>query len=216
MQTIESQTNYYHLLIEDFGSDLQSKELNSDSSPAAGNLITIEIPDRGGLLTVDDNCLPRIVQRYCCSKENIFVFQPIWNSSGSHLLMVCPDRNRPMINGIPAPPIALLNVKDDILFPNALEFMAHVSIYTRPRLGPVPEYRIGRQCPLCRSLLLKNMLTYTCYQCGQAVHYKLNGDADSDALDCANVCDNCPVCRTPIYLEDGFIYLPEFIQKQRH
>ncbi len=214
METTKPKKNVFHLLIENFGSHLRSKELKSDASPAAGDISTIEIPDRGGLLLVKDNCPPKIVDRHCYGEENIFVFQPIWNNSDSHLLMVCPGRNRPMINGVPAPPIALLNVKDDILFPNAFEFLAHVSIYTRPRLGPVPENRIGSKCPLCRSTLLENTPTYTCYRCGQAIHYKLHGNADSDALDCANVCDNCPVCRAPIYIDDGFVYLPEFIQKR--
>jgi hypothetical protein len=195
METMKSRGNFYHLLIEDFGFEIAS----------------IEIPDRGGLLMVEDNCLPRIADRHSYGEDNIFVFQPIWNNSDSHLLMVCPGRNRPIINGILAPPIALLNVKDDILFPNAFEFMAHVSIYTRPRLGPAPENRIGRQCPLCRSKLLKNTLTYTCYRCGQVIHYKGNGYAESDTLDCANISDNCPVCRAQIYLNDGFVYLPEFI-----
>ena len=216
--------NSYHLLIEEFGSLSHSNKLNFDSLPAAGDINTIshlkseigsiEIPDRGGLLMVEDNCPPKIADRHCFGVNNIFVFQPIWNNSESHLLMVCPGRNRPMINSIPAPPIALLNVKDDILFPNAFEFMAHVSLYIRPRLGPVPENRIGRKCPLCRSTFFENTPTYKCYRCGQAIHYKLNGDADSDALDCANACDNCPVCRAPIFLDDGFVYLPETIQKQ--
>jgi hypothetical protein len=190
--------NHYHLLVEEFGSEITS----------------IEIPDRGGLLMLDDNCRPRIADKRGYGEDNIFVFQPIWNNSDSHLLMVCPGRKRPIINGIPAPPIALLNVKDDILFPNAVEFMAHVTLYTRPRLGPVPENRIGRKCPLCRSTLLKNTLTYTCYRCGQVVHYKRNGHADADTLDCANISDRCPVCRAQIYLNDGFVYLPEFIHKR--
>jgi hypothetical protein len=207
MKTMKPAGNYYHLIIEDFGSDLKSKELNSE-------IASIEIPDRGGLLMVDDNCLPRIADKHGYGEDNVFVFQPIWNNSDSHLLMVCPGRKRPIINGIPAPPIALLNVKDDILFPNAFQFMAHVSLYTRPRLGPVPENRAGRKCPLCRSILLKSTLTYTCYRCGQAIHYKRNGHWDSDTLDCANICDNCPVCLARIYLNVGFVYLPEYVQKQ--
>jgi hypothetical protein len=214
METVKQKGNYYHLLIEDFGSNLSFKELNSDSSPATGDFITIEIADKGGLLMVDDNCVPRIVGRPYHGEDNIFIFQPIWNNSDSHLLMACPGRKRPIINAIPAPSIALLKVKDDILFPNAVEFTAHVSLYTRPRLGPVPDNRAGRKCPLCRSTFLKNTLTYTCYRCGQAIHYKRNGHAESDGLDCANICDNCPVCRARIYLNDGFVYLPEYVQKQ--
>jgi hypothetical protein len=90
MKTMKPAGNYYHLIIEDFGSDLKSKELNSE-------IASIEIPDRGGLLMVDDNCLPRIADKHGYGEDNVFVFQPIWNNSDSHLLMVCPGRKRPII-----------------------------------------------------------------------------------------------------------------------
>ena len=206
MKTTKPGGNHYHLLIEEFGSQLISKDILKIAS--------IEIPDRGGLLMVDDNCRPRIAHKRGYGQDNIFVFQPVWNNSDSHLLMVCPGRKRPIVNGIPAPPIALLNVKDDVLFPNAFEFRAHVTLYTRPRVGPVPDNRVGRKCPLCRSILLKDTITYTCYRCGQAIHYKGSGQGESDVLDCADICESCPVCRAPIYLDDGFVYLPEFMQKR--
>ena len=207
MKLVERKGNFYHLFVEDFGSHLKPKELNSE-------IASIEIPDRGGLLVVDDNCLPGITDKRGYGEDNTFVFQPVRTNSDSRLLMVCPGRKRPIINGIPAPPIALLNVRDDILFPNAFEFLAHVTLFIRPRLGPVPENRIGRKCPFCRSAFLKSSHTYTCYRCGQVIHYERVGHGESNALDCANICDDCPVCRAPIYLADGFVYLPEFMQQR--
>jgi hypothetical protein len=197
--------NFYHLLIEDL-------RLNSQPNiPALKS--SIKISDGGGLLAFEDNRTPAFVDERYCGKDNVYVFQPIWNNTDSHLLMICPGRKRPLINGLPAPPLALLNVKDDIFFPNAYGYLAHVSIYIQPHIGPVPDNRIGRKCPLCRSVLRENTPSYICYRCGQAIHYSINGGSDSDALNCVNVCDSCPVCRAPICLEDKYVYLPEFMQK---
>jgi len=213
MKTAEQKGRFYHLLIEDFGFNLESKELNCYSSETTCGFISIKIPDNGGLVAVNGSCPPQIVDTLCYNADNIFVFQPFWNTFDSHLLMVCPGRNRPLINAVPAPPIALLTVKDEILFPNASEWIAHVSIYSRPCLGPAPENRIGRKCPICKSELLTKTDTYTCYQCGQVIHYKAGGSSNSVSLDCANICNNCPVCRAKICLSEGYVYLPESLQK---
>jgi len=194
---------------------LESNELKCNSLEAKRDFISIEIPDNGGLVAVNGSGLPQIVDTSRYGADNIFVFQPFWNTYASHLLMVCPGRSRPLINAMPAPPIALLTVKDEILFPNASEWVAHVSIYSRPRLGPAPENRIGRKCPICRSKLSKKTNTYTCYQCGQVLHYKAGRNSRSVSLDCANICNSCPVCRAKIYLNDGYVYLPDSLQKKR-
>ncbi len=209
MKTAEQKDSSYHLLIEDFGSDLGSKEFNLNSSETNSGFISIEIPGSGGLLAVNDSHLPQIVDTACYGDDNIFVVQPLWNTSDSHLLMVCPGLNRPLINAMPAPPITLLTVKDEIIFPNTSEYITHVSLYNRPRFGPPPVHRIGRKCPICRSKLLKKTITYTCYQCGQVLHYKADRNSETSTLDCANICNNCPVCRAKIYLSDGYVYLPE-------
>ena len=163
---------------------------------------------------VNENCQLEIVDRPYGGEEDIFVFQPLWNTPDPHLLMVCPGRGRPMINAVPSPPIALLKVKDEILFPNNSGCIVHVSIFSRPCLGPPPVHRIGRKCPICRSKLLKKSLTYTCFQCGQIIHYNPGGKSNSDALDCANHSDNCPVCRAKIHLNDGFVYWPDFLRER--
>jgi hypothetical protein len=213
MKTAEQKDSSYHLLVEDFGSEPGSKGINLNSSEASSSFISIEIPDSGGLLAVKNSRLSQIVDADCQGENNIFVFQPFWNIPDSHLLMVCPGPGRPLINAMPAPPITLLTVKDEIIFPNTSEYIAHVSIYSRPRFGPPPVHRIGRKCPICRSRLLKNTITYTCYQCGQILHYKADRNCESSTLDCANICNNCPVCRAKIRLSDGYVYLPESYRK---
>jgi hypothetical protein len=209
MSTVEQNSSIFHLIIKGLRPKQQPIATNPNVAAVADNIESIEIPESGGLLAVNDGRLQRISDMPAGRADNIFALQPFRSTSGSRLLMVCPGRSRPLINSVPAPPLALLNLKDEILFPNTSECIAHVTLYNRPYLGPPPETHIGRKCPLCRSKLLKTTCTYTCYQCGQLVHYKPDGNSETNTLDCANISANCPVCHAKIYLRRGYVYLPE-------
>src|SRR5215469_17030556 len=83
------------------------------------------------------------------------------------LLLLNPAGARVRVNGQPAPPVALLNVRDQVQLGSAPAL--HVTTYHAARVGPTPEGLLGKECPVCRAPLAATTV-YVCPGCGAALH----------------------------------------------
>ena len=206
--------NHFHLLFEYLGQPSTTDDCSPASQQSPGFLPYLEIPNRLGYLTVEKNNAPRVTDGNGFDRENLYVVQPFWNHSKPALLLLSPGRQPPLINGLPAPPVALLHMKDEVLLCKSCRYAAHVTLFIRPRIGPPVDIDVGKNCPVCKTEFRPDAITYTCHFCGQILHCDTAAHLDQDHLNCANFCSNCPICLTPIRLEDGYAYLPEFFCKE--
>jgi len=204
--------NTFHLLIEFFDHPNSICNSHFESTPGPSGLENIEIPTRGTMLIADSRRLSFLTDNRDADMDRQFGVQPLWEKPDPCLLMVCPGRSRALINGLPAPPVALLHIKDEILFSRHCGYVAHVSLYIRPHVGSPPANRVGKKCPICRSEFKKNSNTYTCHVCSQVLHCEGPEMSKGDGLDCAGISRQCPTCEQPIYRAPGYFYLPDFLK----
>jgi hypothetical protein len=205
--------NHFHLLFENLGrrSTTHDPDARHQSSPGFSEYL--EIPNRIGYLTAGKNDPPRFVNRNRVNSDNVYLVQPLWENSQPTLLLLSPGRKPPLINGLPAPPVALLHMKDEILFCKSCSYAAHVTLFIRPRIGPPFEINVGKKCPVCKTGIRPDSITYTCHFCGQILHCEGTAHPNKDHLNCATICRNCPICLTPIQQTHGYAYLPELFRK---
>ena len=187
-------TQSFHLLFE----EIQQR----DPAP----LDPIEIPDTVCYLHINHGGVPRIDSTPREDSDSLFMLEPIWHGHSPQLLMLGLYGSA-RVNGRPAPPVALLNVKDEIMLGCCNRYVAHVTLFQKARLGTPPTNEIGRTCPVCRVNIKKDSATYAC-SCSQLLHCEGEEVPVEDRLDCAQICLNCPTCGSPINLESGYIYLP--------
>jgi hypothetical protein len=133
------------------------------------------------------------------------VIEPVRNQQRQpRLLMVQPELGRALVNGLPAPRVAVLKEKDIVCWNDEVSF--HVTIFHRPKIGdPAPEAQ-GRECPVCRVPIEEKSRIYTC-PCGVTYHCE---DDRPDGLECAalRAPSGC-TCGRPIVLQEGYSFLPE-------
>lgn len=119
------------------------------------------------------------------------------------LLVVNRTAHTLRVNGQPAPRVAALKEKDNFRWTGEAVF--HVTAFHQPNIGSPSARLLGKECPICRVPFSDDTNCYVC-ACGTAVHCE-----DSAAgLQCAHLRADCPSCRRPIVLVEGYSYLPEF------
>jgi hypothetical protein len=123
------------------------------------------------------------------------------------LLVFCPPGTKNLkINGLPASPVELLAPGDQIQFGQQV---LHVTLYQLPDIGPAGEELAGKECNYCRLALRAETMVYRC-RCGAVLHWEA-GEADPsnrDTLQCAQNVSGCPTCERPVYLQEGYDYVP--------
>jgi hypothetical protein len=121
------------------------------------------------------------------------------------LLLLSPAGARVRVNGQPAPRAALLGIKDQVQLGGGP--LLHVTAYHAARVGPTPDDRLGQECPVCRAALAATTV-YVCPGCRTALHCE-GEDKGPDRLECARLTSECPTCRAPVVMQEGWAYLPE-------
>jgi hypothetical protein len=205
--------NHFHLLFEKLGQRRTGNDRSAPPPPSPGSSEYLKLPNRIGYLTVEKNDPPRFINGDRVNLDNLYLVQPLWENSQPALLLLSPGREPPLINGLPAPPVALLHMKDEVLFCKSCSYAAHVTLFIRPRIGPPIDINVGKKCPVCKTEFLPDSIAYTCHSCGQILHCESTAHSNKDSLNCAKFCGNCPICLTPIQQTDGYAYLPEFFRK---
>lgn len=175
----------------------------------------LEIPNGVAVILAASRGLPKLVTADRFDPNQMFIVQPLWRQSRAELLTLSPTGRSPWVNGVPAPLLALLSMRDEVLFSRFSPVIAHLTVFVRPQIGPPALNVVGKRCPVCKTKFDRDGVVYRCHGCGQLMHCGGTGNRDHEGLDCASVCGKCPTCESPVQLKSGYAYLPEFLRKAR-
>jgi hypothetical protein len=131
-----------------------------------------------------------------------FLVEPVPDTRLGALILVSPEGGRARINGLIAPPVALLSEGDQLDVGDG--FTLHVLLYRTPQVGRPTVEVVGKKCPVCLTPIGDDQVIYRCAACGTAMH--LDGD---DGLDCGRLASECRTCQRPVVLEAGYAYVPK-------
>ena len=117
------------------------------------------------------------------------------------LLLIGSAELRVRVNGQLATRIVVLKEKDQ--FQLSTDWLFHLTLFNRRRVGhPAPD-RVGQPCPICHVALSPTAMVYPC-ACGKTYHCD---EKDSGGLECARLLSEC-ACARPVVLTAGFTYMP--------
>ncbi len=131
------------------------------------------------------------------------LMEPFSDSRKQLRLFVAFSRqDRPTINGEPAPSLAVLAPGDFFQWAPGASFA--VALFARPQIGPPPAAALGKPCPVCFVPFAADTICYSC-ACGVRLHCEADKPG---ALQCAQLRRECPVCRRPLVLSEGYVDPP--------
>lgn len=167
--------------------------------PAAGPALKpLVVPPGVSCLTVETADTLALTPR---SVEDAACVEPMLSRPGEpRLLLASPPGFRSLINGLPAPRLALLSEGDRFQFDAGPSFQ--VALFFRPRLGAAPLEVAGMPCPVCTIALAEGERCLVC-PCGTPLHAALDESVEG-ALACARMISQCPACQRPVRLEAGY------------
>jgi hypothetical protein len=170
----------------------------------------LAVPPSGVRLHAPQRQRPHVDEDTGAMDGAFFAVQTLRHGGAPRLLLVSAPGSGLRVNGLPAPPVALLKERDEIDFAEA-PYRAHVTAYTGTCVGTPSEEDVGATCPICTKRIRADRKTYRCAVCGLVLHCEDDTPDDPDALPCAPLCDECPRCRTPVRTEAGYTYIPAFL-----
>jgi hypothetical protein len=119
------------------------------------------------------------------------------------LLAIFRAHSDPHVNGAPAPRVAVLSPGD--FFQWAPGFGGfRVALFSKPQVGPPPSAVLGKPCPVCRVPFAATATCVSCL-CGVVLHCEPD---EKEGLQCAQLRRECPVCKRPVVLTEGYVYPP--------
>jgi hypothetical protein len=178
--------------------------VDEPGTAGAGGPRRLGVPGGVSYLQAGASGPPRLLAKAPAKGEPACALEAV-GGARPQLLLLSPGDARVRVNGQPAPPVALLGVKDQVQLGGGP--LLHVTAYHAARVGPTPADQVGRECPVCRAPLAATTV-YVCPGCGTALHCEVE-DKGPDRLECARLTSECPTCRAPVVLEAGWAYLPE-------
>lgn len=166
------------------------------------------LPDGPAWLTpsTSGSGFPRISRRRSNGNGCALGLEPVRLGNLEGLLFTSPPEGNLRINGIPAPRVGLLLVKDLLQLDGGPPL--HVSLYLRPDLGPPRAELIGRPCARCRVNVVAKTQVYVCPACQTVMHAEGDEMDDDERLECFALGD-CPGCGEPVRVDEGLIWTPE-------
>jgi len=197
-----TQARQIHLIYEPF----------ADTGPGTTKLPlkAISVPDRPRYLTTNAAGAPRLSARPR-PRGNSLVVEPTYDEAQPRLLLLTLSRGGAptRVNGRPAPRVAVLSVADQIRFG---DYLLHVTSYNRPRIGSIAgaDADDPGRCPMCSLPFEDGDIVYTCSHCPGRLHMKSRPRGDQEeVLRCATFVRECPSCKNPIDLEEGWSFVPD-------
>ncbi len=175
----------------------------------ASDVRRLELPQSPSFLSFDKARVPEFTSASPASGREIGLLEPVDTAFGPRLLfLVSRAFGRGLrLNGQPLPRVALLRDGDRIAAPGGRSF--GVALFRRPSVGPAGAPLSGRECPVCRTALAESTSVFRC-PCGAAIHLDAAGENPAaEALECARLASECPICTRAIVLEAGYASDPE-------
>jgi len=190
-----------------------SQEAQETPAPVPGSretprrkLTSIEVPSGApSYLSVAAGKPPQVVADARKAGPNASVLEPIRHEYHPYLVMLPAGGIR--LNGLPAPPVAILRPGDQIRTGDA--WLLHVSLLTGPQIGPPSEEQVGEECPYCRLKIAAGRTVAACPHCGMVYHCEGEERPEQDRLECARLIAECYHCHKPMVLEERYEYIPE-------
>lgn len=204
-----------HLLLEYLGEPVHDLSPVSTAVTAqVSSTEKLEIRNGVNYLTVPPRKPPSLKRRIRGPVQNYILLQPIRHDSAIRLLMLNPGSITVNVNGTLAPPVSLLDEKDELSFDRCSRYTIHVTVYHTPAIGQPLDNEIGTKCPICRSKFNRDTIVYRCPNCSKPLHNERDKDIpQNEKLECATICTVCPSCHADIRVNAGYRYLPEFCRK---
>lgn len=187
----------FHLIRDDNSS--QAHEGEGGTTVRATHEIP---PGRTVRLVLNDVMQPEIVGCDAAESQDAVLLEAVRHGCKSYLAAVVAPAVRVRVNGLPAPPICVLRVCDEIDVNS--ECLLRLALFVRPYLGaPEPEW-VGSECPLCTTPIRGDSRVYACPNCVAVMHADGKEVPEAARLECHLLASACPCCQQPIVLEEGF------------
>jgi hypothetical protein len=133
---------------------------------------------------------------------NDALLEPFLNTAKQmRILAVFPRAATVHVNGEPAPRRVVLAPGDQFQWLSSLIFQ--VALYSKPLIGPPPPSALGKLCPNCRVPFTAGTTCLTCV-CGVVLHC----EPGEQGLQCAQMRRECPACKRPLALVEGYVNPP--------
>jgi hypothetical protein len=116
-------------------------------------------------------------------------------------LVIVSDGPRVLLNGHPAPAIAVARAGDEVAVDGFEGVRLHLALYRPGAVRSAGEELCGRECALCLTRFSAENRVFVC-SCGTALH------VDDGELNCARAVMHCPDCRREIRLNSSYEDLP--------
>jgi hypothetical protein len=182
---------------------LDGSAVASARSPEGLPLSPLSVPADVSYLVLQPDVGPVITRAVPLPPARWAMLEPVFGKrSQAWLLLSVPTGFRAHVNGQVATRLVVLKEKDQLQLD--ADWILHVTVFSRPRLGPPAPDRVGQPCLVCRVPLAAGATCYTC-QCGKAFHC---AEKDNGGLECARLLSECSACGRPVVLTEGFTYLP--------
>jgi hypothetical protein len=136
-----------------------------------------------------------------------FRVEPVAFALQARLLLVSPERRTAAVNGVPAPRVALLSIKDQVEILQT--HLLHVSGFFRPVIGPPGPELVNEMCMVCQTPFKADTRIVRCWCCNLPLHAEGEERPAADRLECARLHSSCPRCSANIMWSEGFVYIPE-------
>jgi hypothetical protein len=184
-------------------------------APASGPLAAgalppaLRLPFGPAVLTADSTTGLALVEPALAKPSPGVLVETFFNPRQQlRLLVGFPAASTPQANGEPAPRRFVLGPGDFFQWAPGRGF--HVALFNKPQLGPPPASVLGKLCPVCRVPFAADSTCVACL-CGVVLHCEGDEKKGPDAeevLRCAQERHECPVCRHPLVLTEGYVNPP--------
>ena len=172
-----------------------------------GKRVWIQCPESGvSYLVAALGEPPRLRPTPPKSAAEAIALEPVHHHGRSWLVMRRPGREI-RVNGLPAPRIAALRTGDQVQASD--EYLLHVSLFTRPYVGPRLEGHADKTCLYCRAGFEPGLTVYVCPHCRTPLHCQGEEKPAEERLGCARLVSECPTCHMPVVMKEEFAYVPE-------
>ena len=179
-------------------------------SPHAVLPAILELPEAPAYLHLPADAAPFMTSAPPVSSDRCLILEPIHQPKRQpRVLLLSPEPGRVLLNDRRAGRVALLAERDQ--FRVGASPLFHVTLFTRPRIGPPPAELVGMECAICRVPFSPQTTCYRC-SCGAALHSE-GVEPDDTLLQCVRVVGECPRCALPIVLTEGYSWFPAEVSR---
>jgi hypothetical protein len=172
---------------------------------AAAPCVVLEMPVGPSYLVLPSGGLPALSAEPPPGADAGVLLEPILPPRRPpRLLLLASAPGRVTVNGHRAGRVSVLGERDQFRLDGSLLF--HVTLFTRPRVGPPSGALLGRECPVCRVPFASDTTAFHC-GCGGGLHL-VGTEPNDDLLQCARAVSACPRCSQPVVLKEGYSWFP--------